>query len=160
MLANNFLDKFSWYVKEDNGLERLGRVIRILIRFRNNDCHNGQNPNSKHTSAILMILPRQASLLIIHLRWHHEILLGPGADKLLYLVMAFKNSSLEKEDHSSIAISEISSRILILTWWSCARLNIEWRVCQRLLISKHGWSLYLIASATGRFLFLIQFISF
>ena len=30
------------------------------------------------------------------MRWLHESLLGPGVDKLLYLVIALMNSSLEK----------------------------------------------------------------
>jgi len=38
-------------------------------------------------------------------------------------------------------------------------LNIEWRICQKSLISRYSQSLYLIASTTERFLFLTQFIS-
>ena len=75
--------------------------------------------------AILMILPRQALLLMMHLRWHHESLLDPEADELLHLAIALKNSSLEKGGHSSMDSSVISSRISILTWQSCTRLNIE-----------------------------------
>jgi len=62
---------------------------------------------------------------MIHLRWHYKSLSGLGADELLYLAIAFKNSSLKKGGHSFIAISEISLRIWILIWQSCARLNIE-----------------------------------
>jgi len=117
--------------------------------------YNGYEPSSKQALAIFMILLRYASLLIIHLRWHHMSLSGPEVDELLYLVMVFKNSFLEKGGHSSRALLEISWRILMLTWWSCTRLTIKWRVCQRSLISKHRQLLCLIASIAGRFLFLI-----
>ena len=116
-------------------------------------------PSSKHMLAILIILPRHALLLMIYLRWDYNSLLDPGADELLHLVMAFINSSLENGGHSFRALSENSLRILILTWWFCARLNVEWRVCQRLLISRYRQLLYLMASMAERFLFLTQFIS-
>ena len=85
----------------------------------------GHESSSKHILTILMILSRHALLLIMHLRWDHDSLSGPGVNKLLHLAMAFMNSSLENEGYSSRALLGNSSRILILTWWSCVRLNIE-----------------------------------
>ena len=121
---------------------------------------NGHQPISKHVLAIFMILPRQTLLLIINLRWDQESLSGSGANKLLHLAMAFVNYSLEKGSHSLADLSWTSSRILILIWWYWTWLKVKWRVFQRLLISRHGQLLYLMASTTGRFLFLTQFISF
>ena len=70
------------------------------------------NPSSKNTLAMLMILPRYASLLMIYLRWLQESLSGLGADELLHLAMAFMNSSFENGGHSLNDLLEISSRIL------------------------------------------------
>ena len=121
--------------------------------------YDGQKPSSKQALAMLIILPRYTSLLIMYLRWPYKSLSGSGTDELLYLAIAFINSSLKKRGHSSGALSGISSRISILICWSCVMLNIEWRACQRSLISRHRWSLYLMASTTGRFLFLTLFMS-
>ena len=130
-----------------------------MIVIDNLKC-DSQDSSSKHTLVIFMILPRQASLLMMHLKWPHESLSGPGADELLHLIIAFKNSSLKKEGHSSRDLLGISSRISKSTLQSCARLKVKWRAYQRLLISRHSQLLYLMASATGRFFFLTQFISF
>jgi len=85
----------------------------------------GHKPSSKNALAILMILPKHALLLIMHLRWDYNSLLGPGVDDLLHLVMAFMNSSLKNRGHSSRALSGNSLRISILTWRFCIRLNME-----------------------------------
>ena len=55
----------------------------------------GYESSSKHMLAILMILPRHALLLIIHLRWDYNSLSGPGADDVkivdggLYFIFSF-----------------------------------------------------------------------
>jgi len=65
---------------------------------------------------MLMILLKQPSLLRIVLRWLHNNLSGPGVKKLLQLVMALMNSSLENGVHEEDSLSATSSRILMLTW--------------------------------------------
>jgi len=57
----------------------------------------------------------QNSSLINLLRSLHEILSGPGADKLLHLLIALLNSSFEKGAYSETGFDGISSKILVLT---------------------------------------------
>ena len=120
---------------------------------------NSHDSNSKYILVILMIFSRHTSSLMIHLRWLYESLSGPGVNELLHLVMDLMNSSFKKDSQYSDGLSEISSKISILIWQFWAKLKVKWRVCQRLLISKHGQLLYLTALTTGSLCFLTQFIS-
>ena len=74
----------------------------------------GQCPKLIWTLAMLIIELKHISSLIICLSIFHEILLGPGADELLHLLMAFLNSSLENGFHSETGFKGISSNISIL----------------------------------------------
>jgi len=56
----------------------------------------GQCPRLMQVSAILMILERHASFLTMVFQWHHIILLGPGEEESAHLLIADKNSYLEK----------------------------------------------------------------
>ena len=55
--------------------------------------YNSQCSKLIQTLAMLIIEFKQTSPLIIYLRIFHEILLSPGADKLLHLLMVSLNSS-------------------------------------------------------------------
>ena len=74
----------------------------------------GQWPNSKHTSAMLIILFRYNLSLIILLRCLYDNLSEPKVDKLLHLAMKLINSSSEKETHFVKHLFEISSNMQIL----------------------------------------------
>jgi len=63
----------------------------------------GQWPNSKHTSAILIIL------------FKHD-LLGPGVDKLLHLAIKLVNSFSGKGTHFESCLFEILSNTLMSIW--------------------------------------------
>ena len=120
----------------------------------------GQCPKSKHELAMLMMLMRQSSWLMIDLRWCHVSLLGPGADKLLHLLITCLNSSLEKEYYCKVGLQSISLSMFRSTYWLRVVLNVLWRVSQRLSGDRHGWLLYLMALMAGSLHLLIQFISF
>jgi len=63
---------------------------------------------------MLIIEVKQSLLLIIHFRIFHEILSSPEANELLYLLMAFLNSSFQKGFHMETSFEEISSNISML----------------------------------------------
>jgi len=58
---------------------------------------------------MLMMLSKHLSSLMTSLRCFHEILSGPGAEKLLYLLIAIINSFLEKEFHDEYCLDGSSS---------------------------------------------------
>ena len=55
-------------------------------------------------------------MLIIYFKIFHKILLGLGIEKLLYLLIAFLNSSFKKDFYSNTDFKGISSNISMLTW--------------------------------------------
>ena len=57
----------------------------------------GQYPRLMQALAILMTLERQVSFLTMIFQWHHVSLSGPGKDESAHLLIADKNSNLEKE---------------------------------------------------------------
>ena len=120
----------------------------------------GQCPRLIQVSVMLMMLLRQSSCLRMALRWYHDNLSGPGVDELLHLLITCLNSSLENGFQNIVNLSLILSRTSMLIHWWSAVLKEEWRVLHRLLIVRHGWSPYLIASIAGSFHLLTQFISF
>ena len=65
--------------------------------------------------AMLMMMPKQLSSLRIILKLLHNNLSGPGVEKLLQLVMALLNSSLENEAYEEGGLLATSSRILMST---------------------------------------------
>ena len=80
-----------------------------------------------HVSTILMMLLRQLSCLRMDLEWFHDNLSSPGIDKLLYLLIACLNSSLENGFQSIIGLLLILSRTSTLILWWSAVLNVKWR---------------------------------
>ena len=113
-----------------------------------------------HESAILIMLTRHSPCLMIDFKWYQVNLSGPGTDKSLHLLIAWLNSFLEKGYHCEVALHSILLRILRLTWWLRAVLNVLWSVSHRLSGERHGQSLCLMASMAGSLHLLIQFISF
>jgi len=75
-----------------------------------------QWPNSKHTSAILMIFFRHILLLTIYLRYLYVILSRLKDNKLLHLLIELMNSTLEKETQTIGTLLEILSKTLMSIW--------------------------------------------
>jgi len=97
--------------KSYNSLLGLGMMMDIeVLKWED------QWPNSKHTSAMLIILFRHDLLLTILLRCIYDNLFRPGVDKLLHLAMELINSSSENGTHFINCLFEISSNTPILTW--------------------------------------------
>ena len=84
---------------------------------------------------------------------------GLGIKALLHLLMKLLNSSLENGFQWVTDLFGISSKIFVLTWQFCAKLNDVWRACYRLFSSKQSCLLYLIALMAGSLCFLTQFMS-
>ena len=149
-IAYNFLDKLSYSIEKEIGLKNLGESYNFLLGFEMMIDMNilkweGQWPNSKHTSAMLIILFRHNLFLTIHLRYFHDNLLEPRVNELLYLAIELINSSSEKETYFKGHLFEILFNTPMLICWSWAVLNNKWRAIQRSLISRQGQLLYLMA---------------
>ena len=65
-----------------------------------------------HESAMLIILMRQVSWLMMNFKWRYVNLLGLGTNKLLYLLIADLNSSLEKRLQGKEGLYSTSLRML------------------------------------------------
>ena len=109
--------------------------------------------------AILMTLTRQSSCLRMALRWHYISLSGPGNDELLHLIIAYLNSSLEKELQAEVTLHLISLRILVSTWQLRAVLKDAWSTFHKLSRERQEWLLYWMALMTSSLCLLIQFIN-
>ena len=110
-------------------------------------------------SAILMMLNRQLSFLMMSFKWRHVNLSGPGADESLYLLIADLNSVLENGLHHWDGLCFTLFRVLGSTWQYKAVLKELWSEFHKLSGVRHGRPSCLIASVAGSFLFLTQFIS-
>ena len=119
----------------------------------------GQWPNSMQVSAMLIILDRQSSFVIMIFQWCHISLSGPGEDESLYLLIADLNSYLENGFYPWDGLCATLLRMLKSTWWWSAILKELWRAFHKLSGVRHIWSSNLITSVAGSFLFLTQFIS-
>ena len=82
---------FGWLYDDLFGLGMM-IVVDLLKYF-------GQCPRSMQALAMSIILDKQLSFLIISFKWHHDSLSGPGAEELLYLLIADLNSNLENGFH-------------------------------------------------------------
>ena len=120
----------------------------------------GQWPRLIHILAMLMILERQSSFLRMSFQWCYISLSGPGADVLIHLLVADLNLYLEKEFQLWRGLCTTSLKMLRSTWQWSAVLNELWKAFHKLSGVRQGWLLCLIASVTGSFLFLTQFINF
>ena len=112
-----------------------------------------------HALAMLIILKRHFSCLKTNLRWCHVILSGPGANKLLHLLIALLNLCIEKSSHKEVVLLSILLSTLTSTWQLIVWLNILWRAPHRLSGVMHSYPLNLIASVASNLHLLIQFIN-
>jgi len=108
---------------------------------------------------MLMIFPKESLSLRMTLRCLHDNLSSSSVEKLLQLVIALLNSSLEKKAYEEGDLSVTSSRILMSTWRWRAVLNIKWSTFHKSSMVKYGWLLYLIASMAGNLHLLTQLMS-
>jgi len=106
------------------------------------------------------MLLKHLSSLTTHLRYFYDILSGPGADKLLYLLIVILNSSLEKKFYSKYCFDRSFPNRELLICWFWAELNVRWRAFQRTLILIHRHLLNWIISMASKLCFLTQFIKF
>jgi len=102
------------------GLNILGVLYNILLDLgmiidMDTLKYEGQYSKSIYTLAIFKTLSRHAKFFMISLRCLQNNLLGPGVELLLYLLIADKNSSLEKKGHQDTTLSGISSRMEVST---------------------------------------------
>ena len=97
-----FSISFPSMLRRTMGLKALGELYDFLLGFgiiMDVKILKCEGYNSKHASAILIILFKHIVSLIIILRCHQDNLLGPRVNKLLYLLMALINSASIKESH-------------------------------------------------------------
>ena len=93
-----------------NALLGLGMIIDIdTLKCKS------QYPKSIYVLVIFKILLRYAEFFIISLKYLQDNLLDPGVKLLLHLLIADKNSFLEKGGHQNMTLSEISLRIKVST---------------------------------------------
>ena len=112
-----------------------------------------------HVLAMLIILERHSSCLRTNLRWRQVILSGPGANKLLHLLIALLNSCMEKGSHKEVVLLSILLSTSTSTWRSIVWLNVSWRAPHRLSGVMHSYPLNFIASVASNLCLLIQFIN-
>ena len=79
----------------------------------------GQCPKLMQASAMLMILDKHSSFLIISFQWRHVILSGPRVEESTHLLIADTNSNLEKGDQIWCGLHSTLFKTLMLTCrWS------------------------------------------
>ena len=98
--------------------------------------------------------------LIMHFRCSYNILLEPGMDESLQLIIAWENSSFKKLSYSMGKQDLHLFRINLFMLWNWAELKDEWRACHKSSNSRHRFPLYLIVFIAGIFRLLTKFISF
>ena len=91
----------------------------------------GQCPRLMQASAILMMLNKHASFLTMVFQWRHVILSGPGAEESAHLLIADKNSYVEKGLQFWDGFWVTSWRISTLTWRWSAVLKMLWSAFHR-----------------------------
>jgi len=106
------------------------------------------------------MLLRYLLSLTTALRYSQKMWSGPEVDKLLHLLIADLNSSLEKGGYVMIGFDGSLSKKSRLICQFCFELYIWCNACQRSLISMHGYLLKWIASIAGSLCFLTQFMRF
>ena len=88
------------------GLKDLGELYNILLGFRMTMVVEflkwlGQYPILIHALAIVTMFFKHILSLTTRLRCSHNNLLGPGANKLLHLMIVLVNSSSENNDYDA-----------------------------------------------------------
>ena len=150
-----FSISFPKELRSTMGLKDLGESYNALLGFGITMVIEflkwlGQYPISIHALAMVMMFFKHVLSLTTRLRFPHDNLLGPGADKLLHLTIVLVDSSSENDDHDADWYEFSSFNTFSSTWQNWAVLNEEWRACQRSFSSKQGQPLYLIISMAGR----------
>ena len=112
-----------------------------------------------HALAMLMMLVKYSSCLIMIFRCCHESLSGPGAEESLHFAITYLSSSLEKGAHWAVGLWTMLLRISMLVWHFWAVLKILCNMSHRLSGDKHGWLLCLMALVVGSHRLLIQLVS-
>ena len=120
---------------------------------------DSQWPNLIQALAMSISLLMHSLFLTIFLRCLQDNLFGPGAKKLLYLLMASIVSAVKKGGYLVTSLSGILSKRSESICQFCTELNKLWSTSQSFSSLIHGWPLYWIASIMGSFFFLTQFIS-
>ena len=138
---------FSWLYEDLLGLGMI--IVDKTLKYL------GQYPKLMYELAMLIILVRQVSWLMMNFKWHHISLSGPSADALLYLLITDLNSSLENGLHRWEGLYFTLLRMLRSTWRFRAVLKVLWRAFHKLSGERHGWPLCLMASMAGSFCLLI-----
>jgi len=130
--AMTFLMSFPKVFRRTMGQKDLGLSYACLFSFGMitvEDCLKwlGQCPKLIHTSVILMMWTRHTSCFRMVLRWCHVSLSEPGAEELLHLMRACRNSSFEKGTQIEVGLDPISLRTSSSIWRWRAKLNVAWR---------------------------------
>ena len=140
-------------------INRCFNVSNYIMTIVENLKWDGQYSKSIQVLAISISLDIQSLFLIMNLIWLQISLLGPRVDELLHFSIASINSCLEREFHSFIDLLGILSRTWISISHVWAELKELYRTIQRSSSSIYRRPSYWIASITGSFHFLTQFIS-
>ena len=159
LLAITFLTSFPRVLRSTIGRNAFGLSYEDLFGLGMTTVvdtlkYLGQWLRLMHASAMLMILERQTSSLMISFQCLHVILSGPGADMSVHLPIADLNSYPEKEFQVWRGLWAILSRMLRLTGRWRAVLKVLWRAVHRHSGVRQGQSLCVITSVAGSFLFL------
>ena len=109
--------------------------------------------------AMLIMLDKHLSCLVMNFRCRHESLSGPEAEESLHFVIACLNSSLKNGAHRAVGLWSILLRISMLVCWFCAVLKVLCGAFHRLSRDKHSWPLCLMALVAGSHYLLIQLVS-
>ena len=107
-------------------------VATTIINVDNLKC-DGQCPKLIQALVMLITETKHSSMLIILFKIFHEILLKPGAEELLYLLIAFLNSSLKKRSHSITGFDGILFKISMLILQICVELKKRCKTCYKSL---------------------------
>jgi len=142
---------FGWSYKDLLGLGMI--IVDETLKYF------GQYSKLMHELAMLIMLVRQVSWLMVYFKWHHISLSGPSAYASLHLLITDLNSSLENRLHHWEGLCSTLLRMLRSTWQFRAVLKVLWRAFYKLSGERHERPLWLIASMVGSFRLLIQFIS-
>ena len=95
--------------------------------------YNGQYSMPMQVLTITTMLRRHLLSSIMTFMCFYEIWSSSGENKLLYLLMVFLNSFLEKCSHYIVGFNRVLSNRLGFIWWFCTELNIWYKVCYKLL---------------------------
>ena len=121
---------FSWSYE---GLLGLGMMmVDKILKY------SGQCPRLMQASAMLTMLVRHESSLMISFKWCQVSLFGPGTDELLHLLIANLNLFLENRDQFWEGLFSISLITLRSTYRLRAVLKVLWSMFHKLSRVRQG----------------------